>query len=132
MNFSKHDAIFSETNAGINIRKTLWYQSEAHYGHVKVQDNLVYLIPITIRPNKMFNIIWHQLFIFLIKNITISYSKFKHTYIYMYSQTCIKRSPLGQRKSGLLRQVTSWKRFNSYEIFYDRTRQRWPLIKVTA
>jgi len=24
-----------------------------------------------------------------------------------YSQTCIKRSPLGQRKSGLLRQVTS-------------------------
>ena len=26
---------------------------------------------------------------------------------YMYSQTCIKRSPLGDRKSGLLRQVTS-------------------------
>jgi hypothetical protein len=25
----------------------------------------------------------------------------------MYSQTCIKRSPLGQRKCGLLRQVTS-------------------------
>jgi len=24
-----------------------------------------------------------------------------------YSQTCIKRSPLGQRKSGFLRQVTS-------------------------
>jgi len=23
-----------------------------------------------------------------------------------YSQTCIKRSPLGQRKSGLIRQVT--------------------------
>jgi len=30
-------------------------------------------------------------------------------------------------KSGLLRQVTSHKRFNSYEIFYDRTRKRWPL-----
>jgi hypothetical protein len=25
----------------------------------------------------------------------------------IYSQTCIKRSPLGQRKSGLIRQVTS-------------------------
>jgi len=25
----------------------------------------------------------------------------------MYSQTCIKRSPLGQTKSGLIRQVTS-------------------------
>jgi hypothetical protein len=48
----------------IGFRKTLWYQSEARYGHVKVQDNLVYSIPITIRPNKMFNIIWRQLFIF--------------------------------------------------------------------
>ena len=28
---------------------------------------------------------------------------------------------LGQRKSGLIRQVTSQKRFNSYEIFYDST-----------
>jgi len=28
-------------------------------------------------------------------------------HIYMYSQTCIKRSPLGQRKNGLIRQVTS-------------------------
>jgi hypothetical protein len=27
--------------------------------------------------------------------------------IKIYSQTCIKRSPLGQEKSGLLRQVTS-------------------------
>jgi len=26
---------------------------------------------------------------------------------YIYSQTCIKRSPFGQRKSGLLRQVAS-------------------------
>ena len=36
------------------------------------------------------------------------------------SQTCIKRSHLRQRKSVLLRQ----KIFNSYEIFYDRTRKR--------
>jgi len=28
-------------------------------------------------------------------------------YTYIYSQTCIKRSPLGQRKNGLIRQVTS-------------------------
>ena len=26
---------------------------------------------------------------------------------WLYSQTCIKRSPLGHRKSGLIRQVTS-------------------------
>ena len=45
----------------------------------------------------------------------------------IYSQTCIKRSPLGQRKSGLIRQVTSWKRFISHEILYDRTNKRWPL-----
>ena len=42
----------------LDLEKTLWYQSEARYGHVKVQDNLVYSIPITIRPNKMFNITW--------------------------------------------------------------------------
>ena len=41
--------------------------------------------------------------------------------------TCIKRSPLGQRKCGLLRQVTSSKRFNSCEIFYDRTRKSIPV-----
>ena len=40
-----------------------------------------------------------------------------------YSRTCIKRSPLGRRKSGCLRLVTSKKRLNSYEIFYDRTRK---------
>jgi hypothetical protein len=28
-------------------------------------------------------------------------------FIYDYSQTCIKWLPLGQRKSGLLRQITS-------------------------
>ena len=43
-----------------------------------------------------------------------------------------------QRKGGLSRQVTSYKRSNSYEIVYGRTRKRWPLnkgdclIEVTA
>ena len=44
--------------------------------------------------------------------------------IFKYSQSCIKRSPLGQRLSDLIRQVTSLKRFNSYEIVNDRTRKR--------
>ena len=58
--------------------------------------------------------------------------------IYIYSQTCIKRSPLGQRKSDLIRQVTSYKRFNLYDIFYDRTINMWLfntgdcLIEVTV
>ena len=43
--------------------------------------------------------------------------------IFKYSQSCTKRSPLGQLLSGLIRQVTSLKRFNSYEICYDRTRK---------
>jgi hypothetical protein len=34
----------------------------------------------------------------------------------IYSQACIKRSPLGHRKGGLIKQVTSAMRFNSYEI----------------
>jgi hypothetical protein len=42
----------------------LFDQSEARYEHVKDQDYLVYSIPITTRPNKMFNNIWRQLFIF--------------------------------------------------------------------
>ena len=50
----------------------------------------------------------------------------------MYSPTCIKRSPLGQIKSGLIRQVISLKRFNSYEIFYDRQEKGDLLIQVTA
>jgi hypothetical protein len=29
----------------------------------------------------------------------------------------------GQRKGGLIRQVTSQKRLNSYELFYDRKRK---------
>ena len=40
-----------------------------------------------------------------------------------YSQICTKRSPLGQRNNGLIKQVISLKRFNSYEIFYDMTRK---------
>jgi hypothetical protein len=44
----------------------------------------------------------------------------------LYNQICIKRSPLGQRKNGFIRQVTTYKRFNSYEIFCDRTRKRLP------
>ena len=45
---------------------------------------------------------------------------------------------MGHRKSGLIRQVTSLKRFNSYEIFYDGTRKGWPfntgdcLIELSA
>ena len=34
-------------------------------------------------------------------------TKTKYVYIGVYSQPCIKRSPLGQRKRGLIRQVTS-------------------------
>ena len=41
----------------------------------------------------------------------------------IYSQTSIKRSYLGERKSGLIRQVTSLMRFNSYEMFIERTRK---------
>ena len=33
--------------------------------------------------------------------------KFFDTINVTYSQTCVKRTPLGQRKGGLLRQVTS-------------------------
>ena len=42
-----------------------------------------------------------------------------------------------QTKSGLIRQMTSEKRFNSYEIFYDKTSKGWPsnigyyLVEVT-
>jgi hypothetical protein len=47
-------------------------------------------------------------------------------FLIVYSQTCIKRSPFGQWKSGLSWQVTFLKRFNSYEIVYDRTRKKGP------
>ena len=46
------------------------------------------------------------------------------TYKQIYCQTYIKRSPLGQRKTDLIRQVTSLKRSNSNKMFYDRTRQK--------
>jgi hypothetical protein len=32
---------------------------------------------------------------------------------------------LGQRESGFIRQVTSWKKLISYEIFYEGTRKGW-------
>ena len=54
-----------------------------------------------------------------------TYNKQKFCYN-IYSQTCIKRTPLEQRKSCLIWQLTSYKRFNSYDIFYDRTRKGWP------
>ena len=54
-----------------------------------------------------------------------------HT-INKYRQTCIKRSHLGQRKSDLIRQMTSLKGFNSYEMFYDGTRKSDLLTQVTA
>ena len=50
----------------------------------------------------------------------------------IYSQICIKWSALGQRKRGLIRQVTSKKRFNSYEVSYDKIRKGDLLIQVTA
>ena len=53
-----------------------------------------------------------------------------HMNVNCISQTCIKSSPLGQRKNRLIRQVTSWKRLNSYELFYDRTRKWWPFINT--
>jgi len=39
---------------------------------------------------------------------------------------------LKQRKSGLLRQVTSYKKLISYEIFYDRTKKGDLLIQVIS
>ena len=48
----------------------------------------------------------------------------------MYSHTSIKKSPLDIEKNGLLRQVTSYKKFSWDEIFFDRTRKRWPLNTV--
>ena len=60
------------------------------------------------------------------------YLPFSHLiiYIHVYSQTYIKRSHLRPRKNGLIRQVTSQKRFNSYEIFYDMTKKSGLLIQV--
>jgi hypothetical protein len=33
------------------------------------------------------------------------------------------------KESSLIRQVTSWKKFNSYEVFYARKRKMWPFNK---
>ena len=46
-----------------------------------------------------------------------------HYYIYIIFANCIKRSPLRQGKSGHIRQVTSKKRFNLYEMSNDWRRQ---------
>ena len=50
----------------------------------------------------------------------------------IYSQTRIKRSSVGQRKDGLIRQVTSKKRFNSYKFSMTGQEKGDPLIQVTA
>ena len=39
---------------------------------------------------------------------------------------------MGERKSGLIRQVISYMRFSSHEFFYDRTRKISVLIQVTV
>ena len=39
---------------------------------------------------------------------------------FAFSQACSKRSPLRQRKSVIIIQVTSKKRFNSYEMLNER------------
>jgi hypothetical protein len=50
-----------------------------------------------------------------------------------YSQTCSKRSwPLGQWKSGLIRQVTFLKRFKLYEFSMTGKKQGDLLIQVIA
>ena len=55
-----------------------------------------------------------------------------------YTVKPVLRGTLGIKKNGLIRQVTSQKRFNAYAIFHDRTRKKWPfntvdcLIEVTA
>ena len=43
-----------------------------------------------------------------------------------YSQTCIQRSPLGQTKNGLIREVTFKYRLDIHKINYEGTFRRWP------
>ena len=70
--------------------------------------------------------------------LQVNASCFTGTWNWLYSQTCIKRTSLWQRNSGLIRQLTSLKGFNLYEIFCDMTIKRWPfdtddcLIEVTV
>ena len=58
----------------------------------------------------------------LYSSITTSHLISSHI-ILEYSQTCIKRSPLGQRKSGLLRQVTVPLKRGSIHIKFSMTGQ---------
>ena len=67
------------------------------------------------------------------QNILVSTLHHETLASYMYPcQTCIKRSPLGQGKSGPLNE------FQFIRNFYDRTRKRWPfntgdnLIEMTT
>lgn len=53
----------------------------------------------------------------------VSSFKFEGEVTKIYSQTCHKGSPFRQKKIGLIRQMTSYKRFNSFESIYDRTRK---------
>ena len=70
--------------------------------------------------------------------LQVNASCFTGTWNWLYSQTCIKTTPLWQRNSGLIRQLTSLKGFNLYEIFCDMTIKQWPfdtddcLIEVTV
>ena len=58
--------------------------------------------------------------------------------LFIYSQTYIKRSPLRQRKSGLLRKVASSTRLHLCGMFLSQDKKRWPfnaydcLIEVTS
>jgi hypothetical protein len=59
-----------------------------------------------------------DLLILVLLYLLFNQSFLKHHYnclIKIYIYHSIKRSPLGQRKNGLIRQVTSEKRFNSYK-----------------
>ena len=47
-------------------------------------------------------------------------------------QTCIKRSPFGQREGDLLRQLNSLKRFHSYDLFMTGQEKDYLLIQVNA
>jgi hypothetical protein len=57
---------------------------------------------------------------------------FRCTEVVKYSQTCIKRSPLGQRKSGLIRQVTSKRGLIHMEFSMIGQEKCNLLIQVTA
>ena len=54
---------------------------------------------------KKFNIFFHKILSCVLKMLINS--ELRVLTWRKYSQTCIKRSPLGQRESGLIRQVTS-------------------------